>query len=80
MLRPQGYGVWVEPGVSTREQDSFTCGHCNAIVFVSPLTPTRRVSDDGFCRLCSSHVCPTCTDKGDCTPFMRLVERAELEN
>lgn len=74
MRRPQGYAVTVEPGKATVEEDTFTCCHCNAIVFLSARQDPSAAG--GFCRLCMGHICSACADKG-CEPFERKLEAME---
>ena len=75
MRRPQGYGVEFSPEGIVKEEDSFTCGHCNAVVFVAPLADPS--SFGGFCRLCMRHVCEPCAGQGGCDPFEKKLERME---
>jgi len=74
MRRPQGYAVTVEPGRATIEQDTYTCGHCNALVFVKPMQDPSEMG--GFCRMCMRHICAACAD-GRCEPFEKKLERME---
>lgn len=75
MRNPGGYAIWVgEEGV-LREQDTFTCCHCNTIVFVKPAAPPSE--SGGFCRLCMKPTCGPCADKGECTPFEKKLEAIE---
>jgi hypothetical protein len=73
-LRPGGYGVETSPDGKVKEQDSFTCKHCNRVVFVN----ARQHPEDagGFCSLCSGLICPHCVGKG-CDTFEAKLERLE---
>lgn len=75
MLRPQGYATTVEPGKATVEEDTFTCGHCNSIVFVKAGASPDEMG--GFCRMCYRHICsnPDCHD--GCEPFEKKLEAME---
>ncbi len=89
MRNPHGYGVWVgEAG--TREVDTITCGHCNAVVFVKPGTgstvylvygmdPRLPATEEAgaFCRVCMSAVCLQCHADGRCTPLEKRLEAME---
>ncbi len=80
MRKPQGYGITIEPPSatspgSTLEEDSFTCCHCNAVVFVKPRQDPSEAG--GFCGLCHSHICPHCAGTGACDPFERKLLRME---
>jgi hypothetical protein len=77
MRRPGGYGVTKEPGKKDIEEDSFTCAHCNAIVFV---TPFQHPADaGGFCTMCMKPLCKKCAALGKCTPFEKVLEKMEAE-
>lgn len=70
-----GYGLTVEPGKADVEEDTFTCCHCNSVVF---LKPREGVADaGGFCRMCMKGTCGPCADKGECTPFEKKLEEME---
>ena len=75
MRRPQGYAVTTEPGKADVEEDTFTCSHCNAIIFVKPFQDPSEMG--GFCRLCYRHICGPCADKGECEPFEKKLEAME---
>lgn len=80
MRKPQGYGVTKEPGKKDIEEDTFSCTHCNAIVFVSDQTTGKPLPPDdagGFCLRCMKHICKRCATDGRCTPFERRLEQAE---
>lgn len=87
MRRPQGY-VQVVGGVSEREFDTVTCGHCNQIVLVKPGTALTtyllphavgpHTEEPGACcRVCMRAVCLTCHADGRCTPLERRIEQME---
>lgn len=72
MRNPQGYAVWVDPIAPIIERDTYTCVHCNAVVFVAPRQPP-----EGHCRPCNASICGACADAGVCTPFMKKIEEQE---
>jgi len=74
MRRPQGYAIWTGPEGPPVEQDTFTCVHCNTVVFVTPKTPLEDLG--GWCGMCSKPVCKHCAGKG-CTPFEKRLEEIE---
>jgi len=77
MRNPGGYGVIFDPVFGTKETDSFTCFHCNSVVFVKPKT---NPDDFGsMCRLCMKMVCQRCANFG-CTPFEKKMEIAEARD
>ena len=76
MSKVGGYAVWVGTGGVERECDTFTCCHCNTVVFVKPRAPAEE--SGGFCRMCMKMTCPRCTDKG-CTPFEKKLEAMEAQ-
>ena len=53
--RVQGNATTILDGVVIDEQDTFTCGHCNGIVFIQP-----GQTDTDSCRACDSHICQRC--------------------
>lgn len=76
MRRAQGYAVKVDPALPMAEEcDTFTCRHCNCVVFVKPLTDPSEMG--GFCRLCMGHICnkPECNN--GCEPFEKKLEAME---
>jgi hypothetical protein len=78
MRRAQGYATIIEPGKATIEKDSFTCVHCNSVVFVSPMRDASEVG--GFCMLCMKHICSACASTGACDPFEKKLERMEARD
>lgn len=92
MLKPQGYGLIVEPGAPVQEFDSCQCGHCQKVIFVKPRSastvylittgvPGRFKEEPGaFCRVCMRPVCLPCHAQGTCTPFERALERSEARD
>lgn len=78
MLRPGGYAIIVDPALSKPiEQDTFTCCHCNRIVFLKASPNVPKPDIGGFCRLCMKNTCGPCADKGTCEPFEKKLERME---
>ncbi len=75
MRRPQGYGIETRDGKVIGEEDSFTCGHCNTIVFVKPRQDPADMG--GLCKLCMRLTCPVCAGKASCDPFEKKLERME---
>lgn len=59
-------------------QDSFTCGHCQRVVFVKPRERGEDVG--GLCKQCMRLICPQCTDKGICDVFEKKLEREEARD
>ncbi len=76
MRRPQGYATTHVDGVLVEEQDTFTCGHCNAIV---PVLPGQV--DTFSCKKCDSHICNGCAAvlaaTLKCVPFEKKLDRVE---
>jgi len=69
---PGGYAIWTYPDGKNVEQDSFTCVHCNQVVFIKP-----QADLGGFCIKCMKNVCGPCADLGVCHPFEKKVEAME---
>lgn len=74
MRRPGGYSVITEPGKADVEADTFTCGHCNRIVFVTPMMDAANMG--GRCTVCDTLICPRCVGKG-CDPLEEKLKRME---
>lgn len=74
MHRAMGYAVEMRDGVVVKERDSFTCCHCNGIVFVKPKQDPSEMG--GMCLLCMKHTCPTCAGNG-CVPFEKKLRAME---
>lgn len=74
MIRPGGYAVWSAP-TGVREKDTFSCCHCNKVVFVEP----RQSATDagGWCMRCARNTCGPCADLGRCTPLEKRIEQME---
>lgn len=69
MRNPQGCLT-----IGEKEHDTFTCGHCNAIVVVMPKCAPEDLG--AMCKVCSSLVCSRCAN-GTCVPFERKLEQIE---
>jgi len=74
---PGGYAVLIDPDKGIVERDTFTCNHCNTVVYIKP-----KASPDDFgsmCRLCMKMVCRRCANYG-CTPFEKKLEAIEARD
>lgn len=79
MLRAGGYGQLIceDPTKEfgrdqfgrriAAEADSFTCRHCNLVVFVN--AGEKAADIGGFCKCCTGLICGPCVDEGTCTPL-----------
>ena len=77
--RAQGYAILSHPDQGTKENDTFTCGHCGRVVFVKPAAdPT---SYGGWCGGCTKLICPTCeavkAKTLTCRPIEKWIEQQE---
>lgn len=75
MHRPGGYAFTFDVGGIRQEADTFTCNHCNKVVFVKPKCDPADLG--GMCRICAKMICPTCVDLGVCDPVEKKLEREE---
>lgn len=75
MRKAGGYAISVDINGGTQETDTFTCGHCNRIVFVA----AKCNPDDlgGHCRVCMTMICPACVATAKCDPMEEKLKRAE---
>jgi hypothetical protein len=72
--RARGYFVERHPDRPPVEEDTFTCGHCNRVVFVpAKCSPTDL---GGLCSCCSKLICPSCVGRG-CDPMEEKMARWE---
>ncbi len=71
MSRARSYVVTTDANGKKHEANAYTCGHCNRIVV------TDRTSPMSGCRMCTKLICPSCDQRGSCTPFERRMEIAE---
>lgn len=64
------------------EQESFTCKHCQKIVFVKPLCDPADMG--GLCKVCDGLICPGCYAKrmagGPCDPWEEKMKRMEARD
>lgn len=66
-MRNPGGVIIIDGQMGRRETDTFTCGHCNAIVVVPvKASPTEM---GGLCGCCDDLICPTCVKDGRCIPL-----------
>lgn len=77
MRNAGGYAVLFGPDGGVTERDTFTCFHCNSVVYVKP----KSNPDDfgSMCRLCMKMVCQRCANFG-CTPFEKKLEQIEARD
>lgn len=62
-------------GKIIKEQDSYTCFHCQRVVMVQP----RQKGEDvgGYCGVCKKLICPVCVGKGSCNPWQEQMAKIE---
>jgi hypothetical protein len=75
MRNPGVHGILTVDGKVTREDDGYTCAHCNGMVMVKPKQRPEDIG--GWCRLCAKAICPRCAGKGRCDPFERKLDALE---
>jgi hypothetical protein len=75
MRKPGGYSIVTDPALSRpQEADTFTCGHCQHVVFVKPLCDPADMG--GRCTCCDKLICRHCVGKG-CDPMEAKLLRME---
>lgn len=78
--RATGVGIITDPDAhGPQEMDTFTCAHCQTIVFLHNPDGTRKADQGGFCIKCFKPVCGPCADLGRCTPIEKRIEQRERE-
>ena len=81
MRKAQGVGIITDPDAKRpAEMDTFTCKHCQQIVFLHNPDGTRKADQGGFCVRCFAGICGPCADLGRCTPWEKQLEQKEREN
>jgi hypothetical protein len=74
MRNPHGYATWTDPE-RVVERDSFSCRHCNRIVFVEPKADPAEVG--GLCKQCMGLICPQCVGLMRCLPLEKSIAESE---
>jgi hypothetical protein len=72
-----GYECETGPGGIVRENDTFTCQHCNVIVTIQPMCRPEDLQFGGQCKGCMGLICLKCYNKGGCDPIEKKIERHE---
>jgi hypothetical protein len=76
--RGTGVGIIIDPSLPhVQEMDTFTCAHCQKVVFLHEQDGSRKADQGGFCMPCMKAVCGPCADAGRCTPFEKKLEAYE---
>ena len=76
MRRPGGYSIITDPNFSQPiESDTFTCKHCNFVVFVKPRCDPADMG--GRCYVCDGLICPKCVNLDKCDPLEKKLLRSE---
>ena len=77
MKQPRTKDVGLRALYQHMECDSFTCYHCQKVVFVPPRCDPADLG--GLCKICMKPICSMCVGKG-CTPWekqMDIMERRQ---
>jgi len=75
MRKPGGYSIITDPAMPrAQEADTFTCQHCNHVVFVKPMCDPAEMG--GRCTCCDGLICKHCVGKG-CDPMEEKLRRLE---
>lgn len=78
MRKPQGLATWTTPEGKQVEAETFTCGHCQKIVFVKPKCDPADAG--GLCKLCMTLICPKCAGDTKCDIFEKKLLRLEARD
>ena len=75
MRKPGGYSIIIDPAYARpQEADTFTCQHCQCVVFVKPMCDPADMG--GRCTCCDKLICKNCVGKG-CDPVEEKLQRLE---
>ena len=79
MRKPGGYFIAADPYGPAIEHDTFTCHHCNRVIFVNAFQdPTER---GGCCPRCVRLICKDCVNVAmrgkTCDPWEEKMARME---
>ncbi len=79
MRNPGGVGTIMDPDVDqpVQECDSFTCGHCQYVVWVRPTANPADVG--GLCKQCMALICPGCVGRMVCVTWEQMLEMQEAK-
>lgn len=75
MRRPGGFLIVSSHEGMDKECDTFTCGHCQRVVFVKPMCDPADAG--GLCYACDRHICRQCVGLGKCEVIEKKLERWE---
>lgn len=70
-----GYGYEVGLWGEVREEDTFTCQHCNKITSVKAYE--RPEDAGGMCGVCAGLICKECHAKRECLPLEKWLDMIE---
>jgi len=79
MRNPGGVGTIIDPTLHPttpfQECDSFTCGHCQTVVWVPPRQDPAEIG--GMCKMCMHLICPVCVGRMVCVTWEQMMEMQE---
>lgn len=75
MRKAQNWSIETDGLGFTQECDSFTCYHCQRVVFVPPGQSAFNLG--GGCRVCQQLICSKCVDLGTCRPWEEQMLKIE---
>lgn len=71
----RGYQIETGPEGFVKENDTFTCSHCQRITVLRPMCDPTEAG--GLCKCCMGLICGPCVDRGGCDPIEKKLARAE---
>lgn len=77
--KAKGYAIETGPDMQAKEADTFTCQHCNRIVFIKPFCSPSDIEFGGQCKGCMGLICIYCYNKPGCDHIEKKLERIERE-
>ena len=74
-LAPKGFNRTTDGWGVEKKEDTFTCKHCNGVVFVEPFQDPAEAG--GWCMACTSLICKHCVQYAECKPFEKQLDQHE---
>ena len=77
MRNSGGVLIASDPDGGVREQDTFTCVHCQKVSGVQPMQKPEEIG--GLCKQCMGLICASCAGEGTCRPWEEQMDEREAK-